>query len=169
MRLCTRRALPTSLICVSLIKRSFVADRPDWMKTFLEKGFFNDQKIFQEQINTLAENERCQFFLSNAPKSDHERCLMYQNLWHFNINMHRKGDHVNMCAFAGEVHNDEILNMYANEQKDLDRFALSFVAMRPHLQGAAVQDHLIETHITLPELNRGGVNLTIDFLWRRVW
>ena len=141
-----------------------ISDRPDWLKVFFEKGFFNDQKIFQKPINELQENERREAFLTNSPKSDHERCLVNQNIWHFNLNYMRKKDHVDLWAFASDVNNDEILNLYANEKDELDQFVDNFrIAVAPHLDGEGAREHLVESHITVPKLHKGVVNLTIDF------
>lgn len=128
-----------------------LADRKDWLGKFFEKGFYNDQLIFQKEIDTLEFGEEKTLFLTNKPRNKHEKNLIDYGMWHFILKFKRYANYVDFWCCSGEKNNQNILNFYANNMGFLDEFATSFECRLINDYQHNRKNNKIKTSIKIPK------------------
>lgn len=129
------------------------SDRKDWIHSYFSKEFYNDYQMYQSVIDKLDYGEEHIEFVTNIPRSDHERLLINHGIWHLLLYFKRHKEYVEFWCYGAHPDNFQVLNYYINNLDHLKCFArnvqskVSRLSEKPPPTGP-----FIKTSLLLPEV-----------------
>lgn len=98
----------------------------EWSKTFLEKEFYNDPNFLRkEMFNLQLGSYQCRT-LVGAPQGIHWNTLYNSQIWNVLIYYKKKKNFLECCCLGTTPENNQVINLYMNNFKDLYNFFLYF-------------------------------------------